>query len=204
MKALKAVVLGISITCSGAISVIADADTPAQGSGIEGATAAAADGTAPSPCDSVRVEASLLLAGGWHAAETADERKQRLEAIDEVTDDLGRLKRGKARSRLADRTSPPPSLVIEMKGPRVTIVTGDDRLELELGGSPIEVSESDAKAQVSARMECERLIVVALSDNGERTTTYRADEDGLSMEVVLTSASIAGPLRYTTTYARAE
>jgi hypothetical protein len=84
----------------------------------------------------------------------------------------------------------------------VTITSGDRRLELELGGSPIEVEGNQGKTQVSARIEGERLVVVARSGDGERTTTYRADGARLSVEVTMTGARLAGPLRYVSTYVR--
>jgi hypothetical protein len=149
-------------------------------------------------------ETSLPLEGRWDAAETADEKQQRLVAIDEVTESLGRLKRGKARSRLAERTSPPSSLMIEIEGSMVTIALGDSRLELELGDSPISAPGSEGKAQVSAKMEGEQLIVVARDDDGERTTTYRADGARLSMEVSMTNVRLTGPLKYVSTYVRAK
>jgi hypothetical protein len=86
----------------------------------------------------------------------------------------------------------------------VTIGPEDRRIELELGGSPIEVSENQGTARVSARTEGERLIVVARSDEGERTTAYTATGDRLSMEVTMTSTQLAGPLQYASTYVRAE
>ena len=52
--------------------------------------------------------------------------------------------------------------LVEIEGARVAMGSGDRRLELELGGPPIEVSGNDGKAQLSARMEGERLIVEAV------------------------------------------
>jgi hypothetical protein len=149
-------------------------------------------------------EASSPVAGRWRAAETEDQKKQRLQAIDDATEGMGRFRRGKARGRLAERTSPPPSLIIEIEGSRVAMGSGDRRLELELGGPPIEVSGDSGKAQLSAKMEGERLIVEARSGNGGRTTTYRAAEGLLSMEVAMKGERLAGPLEYVTTYVPAE
>jgi hypothetical protein len=61
---------------------------------------------------------------------------------------------------------------------------------------------SDGKARVSATMEGEQLIVVADSGKGERTTAYRAEGDRLSVEVTITGAKLAGPLKYVSTYVR--
>ena len=149
-------------------------------------------------------EASSPLAGHWRMAETEDEKKQRLQAIDEATERMGRFRRGKARSRLSERTAPRDFILIEVEGSKVTIGSEDRQLELELGGPPIEVSGNDGKAQLSARMEGERLIVEARSGNGGRTTEYRAAEGLLSMEVAMKGERLAGPLEYVTTYVPAD
>ena len=149
-------------------------------------------------------EVSSPVAGHWRGAETEDQRKQRLQAIDDATEGMGRFRRGKARGLLAERTSPPPSLIIEIEGSRVAMGSGDRRLELELGGPPIEVSGNDGKAQLIARMEGERLIVEARGGNGGRATTYRVDGGRLAMEVTMMGDRLAGPLEYVATYVPAE
>jgi hypothetical protein len=149
-------------------------------------------------------EASSPLNGRWRAAETEAEKAQRLQAIDRATERMGPLLRGKARGRLAERTSPRPSLTIEIEGSKLAIASGDRRLELELGGPPLEVAESEGRAQVSAKMEGDQLVVETRGDNGGRTTTYRADGGRLSMEVTMTGDRLAGPVVYATTYVRAE
>jgi hypothetical protein len=149
-------------------------------------------------------EASSPLEGHWRTAETPNERNQRLQAIDEATGHLGVIRRDKARSRLSERTSPPRSLIIEVEGPKVRITSGDRRLELELGGAPIEVSGSEGKALVSAEMDGPRLIVVARRAKGRRTSTYLPNGARLSMEVTMTGTALAGPLKYVSTFARVE
>ena len=110
----------IWIICGGAIGVRADPDTPTRDTVAEEAVLAAAAAAAAPVSDSTRIEASVQLAGRWRVAEATDEEKQRLKAIDEVTDRLGRFKRGKARSRLAERTVPPSSLMIDVTDSKVT------------------------------------------------------------------------------------
>jgi hypothetical protein len=149
-------------------------------------------------------EASSPLAGHWRMAETEDEKKQRLQAIDEATERMGRFRRGKARSRLSERTAPRDFILIEVEGSKVTIGSENRQLELELGGPPIEVSGSEGKAQVSAKMEGERLIVEARSEKADRTTAYSANGDRLTIEVIMTNVQLAGPLKYVSTYARLE
>ena len=117
---------------------------------------------------------------------------------------MGRFKRGRARKRLSDRTSPPQSLIIDIEGSKVSIGSGDRRLELEIGGPPVEAKGSEGKAQVGARMEGQRLIVVARSSKGERTTAYDANEARMLVEVTMTATELSRPLKYVSTYNRSE
>jgi hypothetical protein len=174
---------------------------------IAGTQALAADPettTASTVEDSTQGETISPLAGHWRAAETDDEKEQRLGAIERVTEDMGRFKRGKARGRLADRTSPPPRLTIDFEGSQVTIITGGQELVLELGAAPVEISDRDESTRVSAEMVGERLVVVADSEDGARTSTYSAEGDHLSKEVVLNSNRLADELTFTTTYKRVD
>jgi hypothetical protein len=178
------------------------------------ACASAATGTVDVPRQSVTSaaeadsgvpgEASSALSGRWRLVATDEEETQRLEAIDRATAGMGGFMRGRARSRLAERTSPPGTLFIEIGGPDVTIVAGDRRLQLRLGNDPIEVSGDDGRALMSAAIEDDQLVVLARGDSGERTTTYRVDGDRLSVEVVMTGSRLGHPLTYVATYDRIE
>jgi hypothetical protein len=147
-------------------------------------------------------EPASPLAGHWRAAETPDERGQRLQAVDEATDHLGRFQRNRARSRLAERTSPPPRLTIAIEESTVTVTSGDRRLEVEPGGVPVEVDGNQGKARVSAQMEDKELTLLARADEGDRTTVYRASGDTLTVEVTMTAPNLAGALKYRSTYIR--
>jgi hypothetical protein len=149
-------------------------------------------------------EATSPLAGSWDLAATAEEEQQRLRAIDEATQHLPRFQQGRARDMLAGRTSPPQSLTIALEGSMVTIGSGGRDLELELGGAPIEVSGDQGKAQLSATMEGDQLVVTADGGRGGRTSEYRTDGDRLSVEVTMTGAKLSKPLNYVSTYERAE
>lgn len=153
---------------------------------------------------SERAGASPALAGRWSPAETADQKQRRLAAIDAATERLNPFQRGLARSQLAQRTAPPPGLMIEVEGSKLTIVNGERRLELELGGAPVDVAGPQGPSRVSATLEEERLTVTARRSTGERTTTYRADGAGLLMEVTMKSERLTGPVKYALTYARIE
>jgi hypothetical protein len=147
-------------------------------------------------------EPASPLTGQWRAAETADEREQRLKAIDEAIDRLGRFKRNRARSRLAERTSPPPRLTIAIEESTVVVTSGSRRLEVTPGAAPVEIAGNGGKARVSAQMDDDGLTLLARADEGGRTTVYRASGDTLAMEVTMTGPSLAGALRFRSTYVR--
>lgn len=147
-------------------------------------------------------EPASPLTGHWRAAETADEREQRLQAIDEATDRLGRFQRKRARSRLAERTSSPPRLTIVIEESTVAITSGDRRLEVKPGAAPVEIAGNQGKARVSARMDDEGLTLLARADEGDRTTVYRASGNTLTVEVTMTAPNLGGALKYLSTYVR--
>jgi hypothetical protein len=149
-------------------------------------------------------EASSPLGGSWRSAETSEQKEERLDAIEEATRSVPRFGRGKARGRLEKRTTPPESIVIDLDASKVWIGSGERGLTLELGAEPIEVRGDDGKAQVSATMEGERLVVTARGGKGGRVTTYSADGHRMTVAVTMTGSRLAGPLRYTTTYSRVE
>ncbi len=145
-------------------------------------------------------EPASPLAGHWRAAETADEREQRLQAIDEATGRLGRFQRNRARSRLAERTSPPPRLTIAIEESTVAITSGDRRLEVTPGAAPVEIADTQGKARVSAQMDDEGLTLLARAEEGDRTTVYRASGNTLTVKVTMTAPELAGTLKFQSTY----
>jgi hypothetical protein len=149
-------------------------------------------------------EISSPLTGQWQVAETADEKNERMQTINEATGHLASFQQVKARDRLSERTSPPQSLLIEIKGEKVSIASGNGRLDIELEGPPIEVSGRAGKAQISAKMQDSLLIVLARSSGGERTTVYRASGDRLIVEVTMTGARLAKSLKYVSSYVRTQ
>ena len=153
------------------------------------------DGT----CDT---ETPSLLSGHWQAAETVDEKEKRLRTIDELTGKMSGFQKGMARSRLEERTSPPQNLIIEIDGEDVTIDTGNGRVTLELGGSIVNISGSQGESQVRAMRQGPELIVMSRSDKGKRRTTYRVNENLLTMEVWMTGTRLPGSLKYVVSYFR--
>ena len=84
----------------------------------------------------------------------------------------------------------------------MTIASGDRQLELELGAPPIEVSGTEGKARVSAKMKGPRLIVDTRNGRVERTTTYSTKGEDLSVEVSMNGSRLAAPVKYASTYVR--
>lgn len=204
MSRSRAAILGICIVLCWAVGVRADTGVDAIDAAAKEAVSATTEKSTVSATDSTRSEVSPSLDGHWRAAETKSEKKQRLGAIEDVTEELGRLKRGKARSRLEELTSPPPNVTIEFADSTVAITTGDHRLELELGGPPVKIEGDKGTSKVSAKMEGERLVVLSRGDTGDLSVTYRTDKKGLSREATMTGDKLAGPLTYVTTYSRVE
>jgi hypothetical protein len=149
-------------------------------------------------------ETSPAVAGSWKLAQSAVEKEQRLEAINQATRHLRPMQRDMVRDRLAERTSPPASLQIEIEGSKLMMSSGENGFELELGAPPVEVPASDGTARASAKMAGDELVFTADGGNGQRTTTYRADGDRLTAEVTMTGARLDQPVTYSTTYLRAQ
>jgi hypothetical protein len=112
------------------------------------------------------------------------------------------FQKGMARSRLEERTSPPQNLIIEIDGEDVTIDTENGRVTLELGGSIVNISGSQGEAQVRAMRQGPELIVMTRSAKGKRRTTYRVNENLLTMEVTMTGTRLPGSLKYVVSYFR--
>jgi hypothetical protein len=186
MTMLKVVVLGFCFACGGAIDVQADTGTPTDESAA------------------TEVAAEMSISGHWQAAETEEQEKERHEAIETVTKEMSRFKRGKARGRLKERTSPPANLTIEMTDSTVTITSGDKRVELVLDGDPIEIEGDQGTLLTTAKMMDERLVVEYRGDKGVRTVSYHLVGTDLMVDVTTTNDQFDGPLTFVTTYVRME
>jgi hypothetical protein len=134
--------------------------------------------------------------------ESADEKKERRRIIEELTGQLSGFQKGMARSRLEERTSPPQNLIIEIDGEEVTIDSGNGKVTLEFGGSIVNISGSQGEAKVRAMRQGHELIVMARSAKGKRRTTYRVNENILTMEVMMTGSRLPGSMKYVVSYFR--
>ncbi|MEL6427613.1 MAG: hypothetical protein AAFZ87_13685 [Planctomycetota bacterium] len=140
------------------------------------------------------------IAGTWRPVETVDQRERRLAAIEAATEDLGRLARGRAKSRLEERTTHTGTLRIDLGGTELgstlSIVADAVRIDAALGGEPVGVGTGEDAARVTARWEAGRLVLIAATAGGRRTTTYRREGATLVAGVVLTSERLDAPVEY--------
>lgn len=168
--------------------------------------AAPADPTTATTSDesTIPTEVSAELAGHWQARETNTERNARIEAIEVATHDLGRMKRGRARTRLTERTEPVARIKLAFEGRAVIIGSSDRSIELELGSDPVEIAAADGKMRMRAWMDGEALVVEGRGDSARQRITYRGNGDSLSVSVTMTSERLAAPVDYVTTYVRVD
>jgi hypothetical protein len=75
-------------------------------------------------------------------------------------------------------------------------------MELELGGSIVNISGSHGEAKVRAMRQGPVLVVMTQSAKGKRRTTYRVNENLLTMEVKMTVPRLPGSLKYVASYVR--
>lgn len=144
------------------------------------------------------------LAGTWQYAGGGEENARREAAIATSTEDLSRMVRGRARSRLGERTTPAPRIAITVSGPAVTLSGPSGSLALTIGGPAVQVSGDAGGGQARATRQGGHLVVTIRGESGVQTTTYRVSEDGsrLVLQVQMSGERLSVPLRYRLTYRR--
>lgn len=148
--------------------------------------------------------APTALVGTWEASETRKERDARFASIDEATEDLGRMRRGRARDRLMEQTTPIERMHIEIVGDRVMLTVGLRNMELRLGGDPIEIEGLNGPASATARIEEDTLVIETRAEFASWRATYRSDGETLTVSVMMTSERISNPVEFVTTYVRVD
>jgi hypothetical protein len=114
------------------------------------------------------------------------------------------MKRGRARTRLTERTEPVARIKLAFEGRAVIIGSSDRSIELELGSDPVEIAAADGKMRMRAWMDGEALVVEGRGDSARQRITYRGNGDSLSVSVTMTSERLAAPVEYVTTYVRVD
>jgi hypothetical protein len=126
------------------------------------------------------------------------------EVVAEATRDVGRLKRGRMRSRLREVLTPSETLEIQRDG--------DAYVLLSEGGRPFRVvpdgeekeleTPQGEEAQVSAMLQEDTLVIRIRASRGERVQTIASVENGLRVETTFTSDQLPEPLRLEVFYKR--
>lgn len=140
------------------------------------------------------------LNGRWQLAETADEKKQRLQSIDRATRSMPGPMRDRARGRILQRTAPRQELSLDVRGSTLTLIAEGERFELEVGGPAVEVQGPEGKAEMEARMDGEHLLIEVRAGEGRRTTRYLPGEDRLMVEFTLKGRRLSAPVQFRATY----
>ena len=150
------------------------------------------------------VTAQGTLAGSWRYAGGGEENARREAAIEASTEELSRMIRGRARSRLGERTTPAPRIQIAQSGDAVTLTGPNGSLALTVGGPAVTVSGEGGGGQARATRRDGHLVVTIRGDGGVQTTTYRLSEDGrrLVLHVQMTGERLSVPLRFRLSYRR--
>lgn len=201
MKTVEATAVGIALVALAACAHGRDPQ-PDEGVSTDTSVSSADDGAKEPPEAGALDGVPGALEGTWRLEQTEEQETQRRRTIDAATDSINPLLKNRARSRLQERTAPPPTLSIQLDGPRVALDFGERRLELELGSAPIEFADEDDIFLMSAQLQGKGLTVVAESENGTRRTTYRPDGTDLVMDVFLTTEQLTGAVEYSSTYTK--
>lgn len=147
-----------------------------------------------------------VLTGNWKYKSEKKIESARLAAIDEATEGLNFLLRGRARDMLREKTKPQKTLEITDEGHQVAIEAEKRRIIFRPDGSPVQVKNQGETATIRARRKDGKLTVETQGKNGVQTIVYEMSADGtqLFLETTIAVAKIGNPLRYKTTYDRTE
>lgn len=148
-------------------------------------------------------ELGAQLNGRWELAETAEEKRQRLESIDRATRSLPGPVRDRARGRILQRTAPRQELIVDVVGSTLTLSSDGDDLVLPIGGQAVQVRRPEGKAEVRAWLEDEQLVVESRAQRGTRTTRYEPGEGRLTLRFSLQGARLSQPVEFEATYVSA-
>lgn len=144
------------------------------------------------------------LSGVWAAKETKEEAKAREAAIKKAIQSVPFFARGKAKDRLRERTKAPQTVRVELlEDGRVRLTTGDKKLELTVGGAPLEREKDGKKVKISAQDYQGRLVINSVGKDAKRVATYRVTENGsLQLAVKMIGGPLKTPLSYVQTFMR--
>jgi hypothetical protein len=146
------------------------------------------------------------LTGDWTHSRDAKEQAQRYEAIDRATQGMNGLMRGRARETLRAKTTPLSTIRLTDEGDRVTFSRQNRRVTFTTDGLSTRVNSERGAATVRAQRQNGKLIVKSQAQNGVQTAVYSLSEDGmrLILDTSVSGGKLKEPVRYRTTYHRAE
>jgi hypothetical protein len=132
----------------------------------------------------------------------AAEKRGRLAAIEDATDELFIAFRGVAERRLRKGTRIDKTMTFQHQGQRVSVAYGQLVYTLRLGAPPVEaVGNGGEKIWASAHEADGALVVEFRSKRGGRTDTFFVDFQGnLVVHVRVWSDRLPESVRYTLTY----
>lgn len=151
------------------------------------------------------VAQDVSLTGVWTHSRDAKEQAGRYGAIEQVTNNMNRLMRGRAREMLRAKTTPHSTIQITDEGDRVTFSGEKHRVTFKTDGKSTRVVSERGTATARAQRKNEKLILTSQGkDGGVQTTVYSLSEDGkrLILDIAINAKMLESPIRYRATYHR--
>src|SRR5688572_16422235 len=180
-----------------------NADARSTPTGVDATTEAEPASQAGSSDDAKRTHADAHV-GVFRHSGGAKERDAVEAAIEAVVSEMNVIARGIARDRLRAANQVPDRITIERNGDTIAIAFDDRRYEAALDGSisnvkgitgdPLEYRVSVSKQRVRQSFKGEK--------GGRKNDLHRVGDDGLRVDVEVSSSSLPAPLRYTLTFKR--
>ena len=144
----------------------------------------------------------------YKAAGSIDSHRAKIEkGIEGAVEDMSFITRPIARGRLEDSNVPVDTVKIKLTPKLVTIQHGDrNPVRSNTEGKPVDwTRKSDGKSfKVSQIVKPQLMIQTFFSEDGKKVLKYKFSENykKMTMEVILTSPKLGGPLKYEIDFTR--
>ena len=144
------------------------------------------------------------FSGTWRLASSADQKNQRMRAIEDATSKLGRFKQGRAQQLMQKMTSPATELKIVDEGNQVKVSRGGFEFVVGIDQNPVTVKAPNGTATVRAERRDGRLIIESKMGDSTKTVTYKLSDDRehMQQEISISTSKLPKTVRYSTTYNR--
>jgi hypothetical protein len=142
------------------------------------------------------------LTGTWYHAENATEREQRYNAINQATENMNALARGRAREMLREKTAPLRNFTLTDEGDQVTLSMRGRRVTFTTDGSPTRATGERGAGTIQSLRQKGQLVVTIRGKTGTQTTAYHLSDDKkrLTLDISITGGKLPKPVRYQVTY----